>query len=93
MRVFVAGGSGSIGIQLVRALVAAGHRVVATTRTPEKQKGISTLRKRTHGSKSFPLHSSNQSGLPAIERYWLSPGNSFFVTPTRTMLDGSVRIW
>src|SRR5262245_40858341 len=36
MTVFVAGGSGSIGIPLVRALVAAGHRVFATTRTPEK---------------------------------------------------------
>jgi hypothetical protein len=37
MRVFVAGGSGTIGIPLVRALIAAGHRVVATTRSPDKQ--------------------------------------------------------
>ncbi len=35
--VFVAGGSGTIGVPLVRALVAAGHRVFATTRSPEKQ--------------------------------------------------------
>jgi nucleoside-diphosphate-sugar epimerase len=37
MTIFVAGGSGSIGIPLVRALVAKGHRVDAATRTPEKQ--------------------------------------------------------
>ena len=29
MRVFVAGGSGTIGVPLVRALVAAGHQVTA----------------------------------------------------------------
>jgi nucleoside-diphosphate-sugar epimerase len=34
--VFVAGGSGTIGVPLVRALVTAGHRVAATTRTPAK---------------------------------------------------------
>src|SRR5579859_2730723 len=34
MRVFVAGGSGAIGKQLVPALVAAGHQVTATTRNP-----------------------------------------------------------
>jgi nucleoside-diphosphate-sugar epimerase len=37
MRVFVAGGSGAIGIPLVRALVAAGHQVTALTRSPEEQ--------------------------------------------------------
>jgi nucleoside-diphosphate-sugar epimerase len=36
MRVFVAGGSGTIGVPLVRALVAGGHHVVATTRSAEK---------------------------------------------------------
>jgi nucleoside-diphosphate-sugar epimerase len=36
MRVFVAGGSGAIGRRLVPQLVAAGHAVVATTRTPGK---------------------------------------------------------
>lgn len=35
--IFVAGGSGTIGVPLVRALVAAGHRVVATTRSSDKQ--------------------------------------------------------
>ncbi len=37
MRVFVAGGSGTIGVPLVRALVAAGHQVSATTRSNDKR--------------------------------------------------------
>jgi nucleoside-diphosphate-sugar epimerase len=37
MNVFVAGGSGTIGVPLVRALIAAGHRVHATTRSAGKQ--------------------------------------------------------
>jgi nucleoside-diphosphate-sugar epimerase len=36
MRVFVAGATGAIGRRLVPQLVAAGHGVVATTRTPDK---------------------------------------------------------
>lgn len=36
-KIFVAGGSGTIGIPLVRALIRAGHTVVATTRSAEKQ--------------------------------------------------------
>jgi nucleoside-diphosphate-sugar epimerase len=36
VRVFVAGATGAIGRQLVPQLLAAGHEVVATTRTPEK---------------------------------------------------------
>ena len=37
MKVFVAGASGALGVQLVPQLVAAGHEVVAMTRTPSKQ--------------------------------------------------------
>ena len=37
MRIFVAGGSGTIGVPLVRALIAAGHQVTALTRSPDKQ--------------------------------------------------------
>jgi nucleoside-diphosphate-sugar epimerase len=37
MRVFVAGGSGTIGTPLVRALVAAGHEVTALTRSSGKR--------------------------------------------------------
>jgi nucleoside-diphosphate-sugar epimerase len=37
MKVFVAGGTGTIGVPLVRALVAAGHQVTALTRSANKQ--------------------------------------------------------
>lgn len=37
MKIFLAGGSGTIGIPLIRALTAAGHDVFATTRTETKQ--------------------------------------------------------
>jgi 2-alkyl-3-oxoalkanoate reductase len=40
MRVFVAGAGGAIGRQLVPALVAAGHSVVAMTRSPAKSEPI-----------------------------------------------------
>jgi nucleoside-diphosphate-sugar epimerase len=42
MKVFVAGGTGAIGKQLVRQLVAAGHDVVATTRS---ERGAGVVRK------------------------------------------------
>jgi 2-alkyl-3-oxoalkanoate reductase len=43
MRVFVAGGSGTIGVPLVRELVRAGHDVFAATRTAGKQSMLSSL--------------------------------------------------
>ena len=43
MKVFVAGGSGAIGAQLVPQLVAAGHEVVVTTRGESKQPEIRAL--------------------------------------------------
>jgi nucleoside-diphosphate-sugar epimerase len=43
MRVFVAGASGALGVQLVPQLVSAGHEVVAMTRTPSKQDGLRAL--------------------------------------------------
>ncbi len=43
MKVFVAGASGALGVQLVPELVAAGHEVVAMTRTPAKQDMLRTL--------------------------------------------------
>lgn len=43
MRVFVAGGSGTIGVPLVRALVGAGYQVTALTRSPEKQSMLRAL--------------------------------------------------
>jgi nucleoside-diphosphate-sugar epimerase len=43
MTVFVAGGSGAIGVPLVRALVSAGYRVVAATRSPKKEPMLQDL--------------------------------------------------
>jgi nucleoside-diphosphate-sugar epimerase len=43
MKVFVAGASGTIGIPLVRALVAAGHQVTALTRSSQKQDDLRRL--------------------------------------------------
>jgi nucleoside-diphosphate-sugar epimerase len=43
VRIFVAGGSGTIGVPLVRSLVQAGHQVTATTRSPGKQGMLSAL--------------------------------------------------
>jgi 2-alkyl-3-oxoalkanoate reductase len=43
MRVFVAGASGALGAQLVPQLVAAGHEVVAMTRTPSKQEALGAM--------------------------------------------------
>jgi len=40
MKVFVAGGTGAIGMPLVHALVAGGHEVWATTRSADKQSAI-----------------------------------------------------
>jgi nucleoside-diphosphate-sugar epimerase len=43
MNVFVAGGSGTIGIPLVRALVGEGHQVTALTRSTGKQHDLRAL--------------------------------------------------
>jgi len=43
MNVFVAGGSGTIGIPLVQALLAAGHQVTALTRFASKQNDLRAL--------------------------------------------------
>ena len=43
MKVFVAGASGALGMQLVPQLVAAGHEVTAMTRTASKQDGLRAL--------------------------------------------------
>jgi nucleoside-diphosphate-sugar epimerase len=43
MNIFVAGGSGTIGIPLVRSLVAAGHQVTALTRSMSKHDELRSL--------------------------------------------------
>lgn len=40
MKVFVAGATGAVGRQLVPGLVAAGHQVTATSRSPDKLDGL-----------------------------------------------------
>jgi len=43
MKIFVAGGTGTIGVPLVRSLIAAGHEVHSLTRSPGKVDGIRAL--------------------------------------------------
>jgi nucleoside-diphosphate-sugar epimerase len=43
MNVFIAGGSGAIGVPLVRALVAGGHQVTALTRSASKEPMLRAL--------------------------------------------------
>jgi nucleoside-diphosphate-sugar epimerase len=43
MKVFIAGGSGAIGVPLVRRLLAAGHSVTALTKSPESGEHIRLL--------------------------------------------------
>jgi uncharacterized protein YbjT (DUF2867 family) len=43
MNVFLAGASGTIGVSLVRALVAAGHEVTALTRSRDKPTELGAL--------------------------------------------------
>lgn len=43
MRVFLAGGSGVIGLRIIPLLVAEGHEVAALTRTPEKATALRAL--------------------------------------------------
>ena len=50
MRIFIAGGAGAIGSRLVPMLVAGGHSVIATTRTPDK-----TRRLRDQGAEAIVL--------------------------------------
>jgi nucleoside-diphosphate-sugar epimerase len=43
MNIFIAGGSGTIGIPLVRALIAAGHPVTAMTRSTSRQDDLKRM--------------------------------------------------
>lgn len=54
MRVFVAGATGAIGKRLVPQLIAAGHQVVATTRSPEKIRSL-----REQGAESIVVDGLN----------------------------------
>jgi nucleoside-diphosphate-sugar epimerase len=43
MKIFLAGGAGAVGKRLVPALVAAGHQVVATTRSASKREALRAM--------------------------------------------------
>jgi nucleoside-diphosphate-sugar epimerase len=43
MNIFIAGGSGTIGLPLVRALISAGHQVTAMTRSTNKQEDLNRM--------------------------------------------------
>jgi nucleoside-diphosphate-sugar epimerase len=60
MRVFVAGGTGALGRPLVRALVAAGHSVVASTRSEHKTAAI-----RQAGASAVVVDAFDREGLRA----------------------------
>ena len=61
MRVFVAGGSGAIGVPLVRALVASGHQVTALTRSTSKQEKLRAL-----GATPAVADALNREALTAV---------------------------
>src|SRR5262245_2596544 len=58
MKVFLAGGSGVIGKRLIPMLVASGHNVVATTRTPAKMNGLRML-----GARPFALDAFDRTAV------------------------------
>ena len=61
MNVFVAGGSGTIGTPLVRALVDAGHQVTALTRSPAKREALQAL-----GSSAVVADALDRDALMAV---------------------------
>ena len=64
MKVFVAGGTGAIGIQLVPQLVAAGHDVVATTRSARGAEEVQRLVKALPYRKGLSLRVRPGPRLP-----------------------------
>jgi nucleoside-diphosphate-sugar epimerase len=58
MTIFVAGGTGAVGRQLVPLLASRGHRVLATTRTPAKTAGL-----RAAGAEPIVVDGLDREGL------------------------------
>ncbi len=58
MKAFVAGGSGVVGQHLLPHLVAAGHDVVATTRSPQKTDAV-----RSAGAEPVVVDGLDESGM------------------------------
>ncbi len=65
MKVFVAGGSGTIGVALVRALAAAGHGVTAMTRSAEKQEILKAMGATPVIADALNLDSVRRAVVPA----------------------------
>jgi 2-alkyl-3-oxoalkanoate reductase len=63
MRVFVAGATGAVGQHLVPGLVAAGHEVTATTRTPGKAERL-----RAQGAEPIVVDGLDREGVIAAVR-------------------------
>ncbi len=61
MHVLVTGATGAIGVPLMRALVAAGHRVTGLTRSPEKRLLIRSL-----GAEPAVAHALDASALRRV---------------------------
>jgi nucleoside-diphosphate-sugar epimerase len=59
MKVFVAGATGAMGKRLVPALLAAGHQVVAMTRSADKAAALAAA-----GAEPMARPSGNWSGSP-----------------------------
>jgi len=58
MRILLTGGTGAVGAQLVPLLLSRGHRVFATTRTPEKAAGL-----RAKGAEPIVVDGLDREGL------------------------------
>jgi nucleoside-diphosphate-sugar epimerase len=58
MKILVAGATGAVGKRLVPLLVAAGHHVVATTRTPDKLNGL-----RAKGAEAVVMDGLDRDGV------------------------------
>jgi nucleoside-diphosphate-sugar epimerase len=106
MNIFVAGGSGTIGIPLVRALVASGHTVTAMTRSSNKEKALRAL-----GASAAVADAMDRSSLiraltaahpthvihqltalpPGVRRASdLEPTNRLRIEGTRNLLDAAI---
>ena len=68
MRVFVAGATGVVGMPLVSALIAAGHEVTGTTRSPGKAGGLHDLGATPSSSTAWTGRQSSTRSRPLSQR-------------------------
>jgi nucleoside-diphosphate-sugar epimerase len=86
MKVFLAGGTGAVGQRLVPRLVAAGHDVVATTRSAKKAEGL-----RRAGAQPVIVHGLDEAAMTEA----VSRAEPFAVIHEMTALTGAsdLRRW